>query len=68
MAAKERNSSKNTIRVVSNELEVQRKTWLATGSASTCFEVLSLEGEKQSLEKGDTNGSDNTTCGWTACW
>ena len=46
MAAKEKNSSKNTIRVVSDELEVQRKIWLATGSASTCFEVLSLEGGK----------------------
>ena len=62
MAAKERNSSKNTIRVVSDELEVQRKIWLATGSTSTCFEVLSLEGRKQSLEKGDTWENDNTTC------
>ena len=68
MATKERNSSKNTIRVVFDELEVQRKTWLATSSASTCFEVSSLEGGKQSLEKGDTWGSDNTTCGWIACW
>ena len=41
---------------------MQRKTWLATSSASTCFEVLSLEGRKQSLEKGDTWESDNTTC------
>ena len=61
MAAKERNSSKDTIQVVSDELEVQRKTWLATGSALACFEVSGLEGEKQSLEKGDTWGSD-TTC------
>ena len=54
MAAKERNSSKDTIRVVSDELEVQRKTWLATGFTSACFEVSGLEGGKQSLEKGDT--------------
>ena len=54
MVAKERNSSKDTIQVVSDELEVQRKTWLATGSALACFKVSSLEGEKQSLEKGDT--------------
>ena len=62
VAAKETNSSKDTIQVVSDELEVQRKTWLATGSALACFEVSGLEGEKQSLEKGDTWGSDNTTC------
>nr|POF00466.1 hypothetical protein CFP56_43322 [Quercus suber] len=68
VATKERNSSKDTIRVVSDELEVQRKTGPVIGSASVCFEVSSLKGGKESLEKGDTWGSNNTTCGWTVCW
>ena len=33
-----------------------------TSSTSACFEVSGLKGWKQSLEKGDTWGSDNTTC------
>ena len=50
------------IRVVFDELEVQQKTWPTTGFASACLEALGLKGGKRSLEKGDTWGSDNTTC------
>ena len=39
VAAKERNSSKDTIRVIFDELEVQRKTWLTTSSSLACFQV-----------------------------
>ena len=48
--------------MVSDELEVQQKTRPVTGSASACLEASGLEGGKRSLEKGDTWGSDNTTC------
>ena len=62
VAAKERNSSMDRIRVVFDELEVQQNTWPTTGFASACLEASGLKGGKWSLEKGDTWGSDNTTC------
>ena len=62
MTAKERNSSKDTIRVSSDELEVQQMSRPTTSSALTWLEASGLVGGKRSLEKGDAWGSDNTTC------
>nr|POE70260.1 hypothetical protein CFP56_36524 [Quercus suber] len=62
VAAKERNSSKDTIRVSSDEIEVQQMTRPVNGYALTWLEASGLVGRKKSLEKGDAWGSNNTTC------
>ena len=61
-AAKEKNPSKEMVRVISGEADAQHLTGQGTGSASTFLQASSLVGGKSNLEKCDSWGKDNSTC------
>ena len=61
-AAKEKNPSKEMVRVISGEADAQHLTGQGTGSASTFLQASGLMGEKSNLERCDSWGKDNSTC------
>ena len=61
-AAKEKNPSKEMVRVISGKADAQLLAGQGTSSASTFLQASSLVGGKSNLEKCDSWGKDNSTC------